>query len=161
MSISAVRQKVINSRKLNKGIFVTKYNPLGPNICGILRRHSKLLQSDSVKAVLPEGVMVVYKREKNLKELLTRADPYSIKTVDSVGHGYTPCGKKCDSCQNFVSKTDRITSNATGKTFFIRRALTCGTKNVIYCATCNKCKQQNVGSTVDWKPRLGNYKSHI
>ena len=34
-------------------------------------------------------------------------------------------------------------------------------KNVIYIAFCLNCLKQGVGSTVDWKPRLRNYKSHI
>ena len=37
----------------------------------------------------------------------------------------------------------------------------CVSKNVIYIAFCLNCLKQGVGSTVDWKPRLQNYKSHI
>ena len=28
-------------------------------------------------------------------------------------------------------------------------------------AYCKKCQKQGVGSTIKWKPRLANYKSHI
>ena len=28
-------------------------------------------------------------------------------------------------------------------------------------AYCKKCEKQGVGSTISWKPRLHNYKSHI
>ena len=28
-------------------------------------------------------------------------------------------------------------------------------------AYCKKCKKQGVGSTISWKPKLSNYKSHI
>ena len=51
--------------------------------------------------------------------------------------------------------------NATGKTFKIRRSLSCNTPYVVYMAYCTKCKQQGVGSTNNWKARLANYKSHI
>jgi len=34
-------------------------------------------------------------------------------------------------------------------------------KNLIYVAICQSCGKQGVGSTVAWKPRLANYKSHI
>ena len=34
-------------------------------------------------------------------------------------------------------------------------------KNVIYIAFCLICWEQEVVSTIDWKPRLRNYKSHI
>ena len=38
---------------------------------------------------------------------------------------------------------------------------TCTTKNVIHLAYCTKCGEQEMGSTVSWKPHLSNYKSHI
>ena len=37
----------------------------------------------------------------------------------------------------------------------------CVSKNVIFIAFCFNCLKQGVGSTVDWKPILWNYKSHI
>ena len=41
--------------------------------------------------------MVAYKRAKNLKELLTRVDPYNIiNKVDDEMHTYAPCKKRCD-----------------------------------------------------------------
>ena len=50
-------------------------------------------------------IMVAYKREKNLKELLTRADPYNIiNNVDDEMQAYVPCKKRCDSCTNLWSQ---------------------------------------------------------
>ena len=43
----------------------------------------------------------------------------------------------------------------------IYRDSTCTSKHVIYVAYCQNCGQQGVGSTVNWKARLANYKSHI
>ena len=43
----------------------------------------------------------------------------------------------------------------------VRRSTSRVSKNVIYTAFCLNCLKQRVGSTVDWKPRLLNYKSHI
>ena len=74
------------------------------------------------REVFPEGVMIASRREQNLRELLTRADPYSIKsdlTGDLAGMGYKHCDPKCDSCVAFVLETNKITSTATGKTFLI------------------------------------------
>ena len=45
--------------------------------------------------------------------------------------------------------------------YWIRRDSMCTAKNVIYLAYCTKCGEQGTGSTVSWKPRLSNYKSHI
>ena len=71
------------------------------------------------------------------------------------------CKKNCDSCNTYVKETTSITSHATGWRFKIRRESTCTSKNVIYVAYCNSCGKQGVGSTVAWKSRLSNYKSHI
>ena len=58
-------------------------------------------------------------------------------------------------------ETNKITSTATGKSYWIRRDFTCNSHFIVYCAMCTRCREQGVGSTFDWKPRLSNYKSHI
>ena len=132
---------------------------------GIIKKHSHILeQSTEAKAIFPEGIMVASRRERNLKELLSRADPYSIKvdlTENLSGRGYKRCKNTCDSCDCFVMETDKITSTATGKSYWIRRDFTCKSRFIVYCAMCTRCMEQGVGSTFDWKPRLSNYKSHI
>ena len=164
MSISNARSKVQRENN-NRLVFSTKYNPLGPNIRKILRKHPHLLSgSAAANKVFPDGVMYAPKRERNLKELLTRADPYSVKldiTDDLSGRGYKCCANACDSCDFFVWETNCITSTATGKSFWIRRDFSCNSKFVIYCATCTLCRKQGVGSTFIWKPRLSNYKYQI
>ena len=42
----------------------------------------------------------------------------------------------------------------------VRRSTSCVSKNVTYIAHCLSILKQGVGSTVDWKPRLRNYKYH-
>ena len=70
--------------------------------------------------------MVAFKRERNLKKLLLRGDPYSIKSdmMDNETHGYKRCNNaRCDSCRNFVDETATIKSFATGKIFKIYEIL--------------------------------------
>ena len=162
-SIVEARQKVTREAS-NRVVFPTKFNPRGPNVRAIVKKHSHLLTtSEAAAKIFPNGVMVACKREQNLKELLTRADPYSIKSdiTDFTPRGYKRCNKKCDSCDNFVMEVDSIVSHATKKRFRIRKDFTCSSTNVIYCATCTLCCKQGVGSTVNWKSRLSIYKSHI
>ena len=146
-------------------VFSTSYNPRGPNVNNIVRKYLHLIQNNpKLNTLIPKGtILVANKREKNLKELLLRADPYNIKSdlCNNNPSGYEKCGKKCDSCINFVDETSDIISNATGRKFKIHRNSTCSTENVIYVAYCVTCGKQGVGSTVAWKPRLANYKSHI
>ena len=62
----------------------------------------------------PNSFILANKRAKNLCELVARADPYNIKTdhLDQTDRGYKKCGRKCDSCNNFLLK----------KTTFVRFA---------------------------------------
>ena len=63
MSISTARTKVQRESNKNRLVFCTKYNPLGPNIRGILRKHSHLLtESEDAKEIFPDGML------QNVKE---------------------------------------------------------------------------------------------
>ena len=76
-------------------VFYSKYNSLRPNIKSIIQKHAHIL--DKCQIMQNKEIMVAYKRQKNLKELLTRADPYNI--ISNVGdeiHIYVPCKQRCD-----------------------------------------------------------------
>ena len=159
------KQKKVNM-DITPTIFTTHYNPLGPDFKSIISKHLPLLcESNTLKDAFPrESIFVAFKRFPNLKELMVRADPYSREVDHSQdpNPGYVRCNKRsCDSCDNFVDIVSSFKCNATGKTFKIRRSLSCSTQYVVYMAYCTKCKQQGAGSTNNWKPRLANYKSHI
>ena len=69
----------------------------GPKVSKIYNKHRHLLESDdTLKQLFPKNyIIVANKRGRNLQELLTRADPYNIKS-DLLGrnfHGYKKCGK--------------------------------------------------------------------
>ena len=164
LSRAEARQKSTKTFSTDCVIFPTEFNPHGPNIKTILNKHLHLLHNTpTLKNIFPEDcIKTTSKRGSNLKELLTRADPYSIKPdVMNSALGYVKCGRKCDSCNEFVREGNSIKCNATGRIFKIRRDSNCNTKNVIYVAHCKACNFQGVGSTTSWKPRLSNYKSHI
>ena len=162
-------KKAKNTNSKNKIVFCSKYNLLGPNIKNIIQKHAHIL--DNCQIMENKEIMVAYKREKNLKELLTRADPYNIiNNVDDEMYTYVPCKKRCDSCTNFVvakssfecfSAKSSFECFATKRVYKVRRSASCVSKNVTYIAFCLNCLKQGVGSTVDRKPRLRNYKSHI
>ena len=115
-----------------------------------------------MKQLFPKNYFIAAnKRGRNLQELLTRAGPYNIKSdlLDLNFHGCN--GKKCDSSSNFVDETSFVISKASGWKYWIKRDRTCTAKNVIYLTYCPKGGEKGTGSTVSWKPRLLNYKSHI
>ena len=106
------KTKSTNSKK--NVAFCSKYNPLGTNIKSIIQKHARIL--DNCQIMQNKEIMVAYKREKNLKELLTRADPYnSISNVDHEMHTYVPCKQRCDSCGDFVVAKSSFECFATKK----------------------------------------------
>ena len=58
-----------------------------PNIKNIIQKHAHILGNCQI--MQNEEIMVAYKREKNSKELLRRADPYNIiNHIDDEMHTY-------------------------------------------------------------------------
>ena len=80
--------------------------------------------------------MVAYKHEKNLKELLTRADLFdTIYIVDDEMYTYVSCKQRCDSCANFVvAKSSFECFAATKRIYKVKRSTSCVFTNVIYIA---------------------------
>ena len=94
-------KKTKSTNSKNKVVFCSKYNPLRPNIKNILQKHVHIL--DNCQIMQNKEIMVAYKREKNLRELLTRADPYNIiSNVDDEMYRFAPCQVSCDSGAKFV-----------------------------------------------------------
>ena len=125
--------KSTNSK--NKIVFCSKYNPLGPNIKSIIQKHAHIL--DNCQITQNKEIMVAYKCEKNLKELLTRAYLYNIiSNVDDKMHTYVPCKQRCDSCVNIVVVKSSFECFATKRIYKVRRSTSCICKNVIYIAFC-------------------------
>ena len=74
--------------------------------------------------------------------------------------GSFKCNKpRCEICVNVI-ETDTFTSTVTGKTYKINHHFNCDEKCLIYLLTCNHCKKQYTGQTVDnFRLRWNNYKS--
>ena len=55
----------------------------------------------------------------------------------------------------------KFTSKVTGKTYFLKGGLSCNSKKFIYLITCVKCKDEYIGSSIDFDPRFMVHKSDI
>ena len=119
-----------------------------------------ILKSDETAKKLFPSISTVFKRNKNLKECILRADPYNVREMNSnLVMGTTHCGKPCDLCDSLVH-SNKFTSFATGRIFHIRKPISCSTLGVIYLFHCINCRGQGIGSTRGIKKRWSNYKSH-
>ena len=147
-SRSVAKKKKNRTIKTTSVIFLTEFHPRDPNVSEIINKHKHLLETDdTLKQLFPKNsIIVTNKRGRNLQDLLTRANPYNIKSdlLDLNVHGYKKCGKKCDSCNNFVDETSFVISKAIGRKYWIRRDSICTTKNVIYLAYLNEGNKERV-----------------
>ena len=115
---STVQQKRAKS-KLKPVIFTTQYNPLGPNINSIIKKHLPIITDNPnlVEMFPKDSMFCAYKRFPNLKDLMVRADPYSTKPFKEIDQnpGCSDCIKRCDSCENFVDHISSFECFATKK----------------------------------------------
>ena len=136
------------------------YNPILPNINSLINKYLPILPADlNLQEIFPrKSVTTVYRRQKNLKEMLAPSSyPKSVNWQVNI---ITPCNS-CDICKHHLVAEKKFTSKVTGKTYFIKGDLSCNSKNVIYLITCDKCKDEYIGSAVDFKPRFRVQKSDI
>ena len=147
--------------------FVLDYNPNLPEIGKIIRNNLHILHSTPlIQEIFPDrSIIPAFRRPENLKELLAPSKLRSRTRTHIHQGGVTlgcfKCHSKCDLCRNYFTKSSSFTSFITGKTYQIKELLSCESHNVIYLASCNKCRLQYVGSTTNnFKIRFRNHKSH-
>ena len=153
----ASKQKRNQIRKIN---FFTSYNPVLFCMNTLINRHLPLLHSDdNLKTLFPtETFNAVYKRNKNLKELLTASlFPMTRKEKRSC----VASSNTCDICKNYMVFSSAFVSTVTGKKYHIRGKFTCNSTNIIYLVECINCKHQYVGSATSFKQRFHIHKSDI
>ena len=99
-----------------------------------------------LKETFPALPLVAYRRPKSIRDKLIRSKfPKPISRPICNINGM----KKCLSCPicPFDVEGKAFKATATTAVVELNSAVTCQTKNIIYCIICNKCKQQYVGQT--------------
>ena len=162
------RKKNTKRKEVSKVKFLTTFNPTLPSIGGLIRKRINYLHSDEIlKKVFPNNrFSVTYKRHKNLKEMVVPSlyPKPGIKSNRTI----VSCNK-CDICKNFLitdstfrcAVAGKFRCAVAGKTYFIKGNLSCDSCNVINLIICSNCREQYVGSAVNFKLRFRIYKSDI
>ena len=148
---------------------VMDYYPNFRDVPKLIKDHLQILyESPRMKKVISSNKTCIrtgFRRTKNLKDLLvpsTLPDVNSAESGSSDALGCFRCDQNvCDACHNFLLLAKRIKSVVAGKSYKISQALSCHTDYIIYCALCTLCNKQCVGSSVKFRARLRNHKSHI
>ena len=142
-----------------------EYNPRTPNVSKIIKRHMHLIHSVAgLQEIFPAGSIIpAYRRTKNLKDMLTPSR-FKVNVENNNANlgvvGCIKCKSKCDLWTNYLVESDRFTSLSTGRFYKIKQALYCISTNVVYLASCRKCKLPHVGCTSNqFKVRFRNHKS--
>ena len=96
--------------------FLTEFNPLLPDLNKLIRNTLPLLYIDpKMKIAYPEkSIKAIYKRGKNLKEILSPSSFPSTKSL--IVGSISSCNRRRDDiCTNFMVFGNTFTCTATGK----------------------------------------------
>ena len=136
-------------RKTFDSLFlITSYSP-GKNILGNIVRNCApyLIKNPQYRALQNLDIKPVFRRPKNLKDLLVRSkvpNPNECKGVVTKRRCTNPL--KCRYCPK-IDKSGSITSTTYGRSYKTKVNVDCQSSNLIYAITCSRCSKQYVGQT--------------
>ncbi|CAN7939219.1 unnamed protein product [Ixodes hexagonus] len=147
-----------DSTKVRETNLVLNFSANLPNINGILRRQYNILeQSDHMKEVIPKVPRAVFRRAKNLGDIIT-----SSRLTSPKNNGSGPCNKpRCKICPHMVP-TSKATSSKSNFVYNIEGTFNCDSQNIVYLLHCTLCSMQYIGQTeTPFRLRFNNHRAHI
>ena len=113
--------------------------------------------NDKVKKAFTPGLMLSFRAARMLSSYVVRAKLYPLETF---GGSFKCNGKRCQVCIN-VAENNAFSSSVDKKEYVINHSFNCNDKCIIYFLTCNKCKMQYVGKSVDdFRLQWNNYEDN-
>ena len=144
----ALKEKSPRPRTRPKIPLVTTFHPCLPPLRKITNdNHHILHTSDRLASAVPETPVLAYRRPRNLRDLIVRAEVPSLDSSPPIQHGTFKCNSKCVVCQNHVREGDSFSGHSSDTTHRTNGKITCKTSNVIYLISCRVCNVQYVGET--------------
>ena len=139
LSRSEAQRPKVKSDQVRKLNFSTTYNPSLPNMNTLVKKYLPLLHSDkNLKELFPASAFnTIYRRNKNLKELLSPSLFPNRKSTKS--NSIISCNS-CDICNNYMIFENMFTCTVTGQKYFVKGELHCNSCNVIYLVEYSNCK---------------------
>ena len=124
--------------------FTTTYNPKHRNIFQEAKKNFNIIERDlELQKTIPKSDLLHSRRQPpNLKKLLTKAEFKSTSEKYTV----STCGDpRCGTCP--FLKTGPSINFKCGKSFTVNDNMSCKSKNLLYCITCNTCGEEYIGQT--------------
>ena len=148
-----------------KHAWVTTFDPRFPSKTEIIKRNLHLLYSDpeNKKIFPPKSIISADRRRKNIGEIYKPTVPQRlVEHGPKTNPGFWRCtAKRCDTCAHSLD-IQQFTSPWDGRTWKIRKTLTCTTKCVIYVIRCTIHRDAwYVGSSTNLKFRWAGHKSDV
>ena len=124
----------------------------------IVNKNLNLLYMDNkVKKVFTPKPMISFHSARKMSSHIVKAKLYPEEQAE----GSFKCGGKHGEVYLNINETSIFTSTVTGETYIINHKFNCNDKWLVYLLTCNCCKKQYVGQTVNkCHFRWNNYKSN-
>ena len=135
------------SMRIQRLPLVITYHPGLPKIANILKKHLPILHaSNRLRDAVPNTPMVAFRRPKNLRDLLVRAELKNSGPPSTQTGNYQCQDKRCHTCKIIIEK-NTFTSKINGRKHNVHYTFTCKTRNLVYLIQCKKCGLQYIGET--------------
>ena len=162
LSMESENESASRKEHTNAPCLIATFNKSVP-LNKLVNKHWPITQTTKkCRDALPEEPRIVFRRNKNLSDLLVRAK-YRSGTgiiVPKMTHSVRKCNH-CSWCKNVTEATD-FYSATTGQRFKIYHKMTCTSPWVVYLAECNIHKKQYVGkSETKLNIRMNNNRNHL
>ena len=160
---SALKQKPPGPKDKPKVPLVTSYHPSLPPLRKITKENHHILHtSDRLAEAIPNSPVLAFRRPRNLRDLIVRAEVPPLDSSPPTKFGTFKCTSKCIVCKTHVKEIDSFNGHSSGTTHTTYGSITCTTSNIIYLISCRVCNIQYVGETKNTlKKRIYGHRSTI
>ena len=126
----------INKKKNNNNLtFISTFNPNNLKIFDLVKSGLNMLVENNVNGFKNIRLIHAKRQPPNLKGILTNF-LFTNKTA-----GVFKCSdSRCSCCQQLLLGISYTFKNV-GKQFFLKKKMTCGSRNLIYVVICQTCKE--------------------
>ena len=134
-------------------VMVTNFNPMNPNIKGIIHRNWNIISnSPDCSQIFTEKPLIGFRRLPNVREYLTKATIQYPPVTQDTKKTHTPVCTRLGRCKYcpLIKKVDPVICNFTKKSFHtidLPKHITCELSNIIYLISCTKRNKHYVGET--------------
>ncbi|XP_059150561.1 uncharacterized protein LOC131937289 [Physella acuta] len=128
-------------QKSDRTKLILPYHPHSVLAKNIIKNYSILKSDPHLGHLFQQNPLVVYRRERNLRDLLVRS---RLPPTTNTGFGTTPCPRKCNTCL-FTLQVESL--QLPKGTLKIKNHFNCESRNVVYVIKCRRCNIFYIGQT--------------